>query len=241
MGVRATEKVDEMGDPSREVANMRRSLSPSPRHACSPNSEGKLMSVGAADDAWTTASQVCILTIRPTALSTKKQVSRTRQIISLPSRQSHDPRFLSTAGRLDPSLHAKGYNFLPELLATEMAQLRQSLAAAVKLEKSCPLREKPQRTAEREAIERDVARLRTKLDRQKIAQREREALAGVKKEEREKRKEGKGAWYMKKGASRFLYFFFCVSGHMALEWWKGGAVESCSGPGLGTVISIAVL
>lgn len=142
---------------------------------------------------------------RPTALSTKKQVSRTRQIISLPSRQSHDPRFLSTAGRLDPSLHAKGYNFLPELLATEMTQLRQSLAAAVKLEKSCPLREKPQRTAEREEIERDVARLRTKLDRQKIAQREREALAGVNKEERERRKEGKGAWYMKKGA----FMFYC--------------------------------
>jgi ribosomal RNA-processing protein 36 len=80
-----------------------------------------------------------------------------------------------------------------------MKQLRQDLIAAQKLEKSCPLRDKPARTAERDEIERSVARLRTRLDKQKRETREREVLADVKREERKKREEGKGAWYMKKG------------------------------------------
>lgn len=132
-------------------------------------------------------------------MSTKHQVSRTRQIVPLSSRKSHDPRFLSTTGNLDSHLHAQSYDFLPGMLAEEMKQLRTSLVAAQKLEKNCPLRDKPTRTAEREAIERDVARLRTRLDRQKRETREREVMADVKREERKKREEGKGAWYMKKG------------------------------------------
>jgi ribosomal RNA-processing protein 36 len=119
--------------------------------------------------------------------------------VPLSSRKSHDPRFLSTTGNLDSHLHAQSYDFLPGMLAEEMNQLRTSLVAAQKLEKNCPLRDKPTRTAEREAIERDVARLRTKLDKQKRETREREVMADVKREERKKREEGKGAWYMKKG------------------------------------------
>jgi ribosomal RNA-processing protein 36 len=137
-------------------------------------------------------------------MSTKRQVSRHRQAIALPKREVRDPRFSSISGELNPHLHAQAYSFLPDLLKNEYHDLRRAVAAAQKIERTCPLREKEQRTAEREQLELDLGRLRTKMDRGKVETREREVLAQVKKAEREKRDEGKGAWYMKKGEKKDL-------------------------------------
>lgn len=80
-----------------------------------------------------------------------------------------------------------------------MAQLKQSLAAAVKAERSCALKDKASWAEERANLERQVVQTKTKIDRAQREKRDRETLAAAKKAEREKRAQGKGAWHMKKG------------------------------------------
>lgn len=132
-------------------------------------------------------------------MSTKKQVSRARQVVAIPTVERRDPRFSSlSAGQVDAELHSRGYDFLPEMQKEEVARLRAGVSEAYKAERNCKLVEKPRFTAARETLERDLARARSRYERTKREAREREVLASAKKEERAKREEGKGAWYMKK-------------------------------------------
>jgi len=132
-------------------------------------------------------------------MSSKKQVSRRRTVISQPTIERRDPRFSSiSAGKADADLHARGYSFLPEMQKEEVANLRSAVAAAMKAEKTCKLVEKPRFTAERERLEKELSRARSRYERTVREAREREVLAKAKREEREKQKEGKGAWFMKK-------------------------------------------
>ena len=98
-------------------------------------------------------------------------------------------------------LHEKGYNFLPQLLKDEFSSLKTALNAASKAERTCSRADKASWAAEKERLERQLAQTRTRLERTQREAREREVLANAKKAEREKRKEGKGAWHMKKGRS----------------------------------------
>ncbi|WVQ77725.1 hypothetical protein IAR50_007415 [Cryptococcus sp. DSM 104548] len=141
----------------------------------------------------------------PTAMSTKRQVTRKRQVIDVPKPVRRDPRFSSlSAGHANADLHHKSYSFLPSLLKEELASLKVQVAAAKKAEKQCSLRDKPQRVEERERLEEEMGRVRTRLARGEKEELERGTLAKAKKEEREKRESGKGAWYMKKGEKRDL-------------------------------------
>ncbi|KAK4688673.1 ribosomal RNA-processing protein 36, partial [Tremellales sp. Uapishka_1] len=141
----------------------------------------------------------------PMAMSSKKQVSRMRQVVDVKKVERRDPRFNSlSAGQIDPHLHAQAYDFLPTLAKTELAQLKVAVGVAAKAERTCTWAEKPARTAERERLEADLGKLRTRLERTERDRREREVLAKAKKEEWDKRKEGKGGWYMKKSEQRDL-------------------------------------
>ncbi|KAK6908487.1 hypothetical protein I203_102489 [Kwoniella mangroviensis CBS 8507] len=141
----------------------------------------------------------------PTAMSTKKQVSRNRQVVDVHKPQRRDPRFSSvSAGNLDAHLHSASYSFLPSILKEELSSLKTALAQAQKIERTCPWAEKAARTAEREKIELDLGRVRTRLVKSQNEERERNVLARMKKEEREKREQGKGAWFMKKSEKRDL-------------------------------------
>ncbi|ODO08497.1 rRNA biogenesis protein RRP36 [Cryptococcus wingfieldii CBS 7118] len=141
----------------------------------------------------------------PAAMSTKRQVTRKRQVIDVPKPERRDPRFSSlSAGHANADLHHKSYSFLPSLLKEELVSLKAQVAAAKKAEKQCSLRDKPQRVEERERLEEEMGRVRTRLARGEKEELERETLAKAKKEEREKRESGKGAWYMKKGEKRDL-------------------------------------
>jgi ribosomal RNA-processing protein 36 len=132
-------------------------------------------------------------------MSSKKQVSRRRTVITEPAVERRDPRFSSiSAGKADADLHARGYDFLPGLQKQELQNLRSAVTAALKAEKTCKLIEKPRFTAERERLERELARARSKHERTTRETRDREVLAAAKREERAKRADGKGAWYMKK-------------------------------------------
>lgn len=141
----------------------------------------------------------------PSAMSSKRQVSRHRQVVEIGKTDRRDPRFSSvSAGAVNPHLHSQSYDFLPTLLQDELSGLKLALATAVKAERTCSWAEKGARTAERERLEQQLGKVRTRLDRTKREAREREVLSKVKKEEKEKRAAGKGAWYMKKGEKRDL-------------------------------------
>jgi ribosomal RNA-processing protein 36 len=99
---------------------------------------------------------------------------------------------------IDPSKQSQSYSFLPKILKDDLAALRTAVQLASKAEKTCPLAQKPARVAEREMLELELGKLRTKIERGEREAKEREVMAGHKKEENAKRKEGKGAWYLKK-------------------------------------------
>lgn len=103
-----------------------------------------------------------------------------------------------SAGQVNPHLHSQSYAFLPGMLKKELNELRDALTVARKAEANAPIAVRAQRIAEREALDRDVARVRSKLERTERENRERETMAKLKKEERSKREAGKGEWYMKR-------------------------------------------
>ncbi|WWC73728.1 uncharacterized protein I206_107700 [Kwoniella pini CBS 10737] len=141
----------------------------------------------------------------PVALSTKKQVSRNRQVVDIHRPDRRDPRFSSvSAGNLDAHLHNASYNFLPSMLKEEMKNLKISLKEAIKIENNCPLFEKSLRILEREKIELNLSKIRTKLVKYENEERERNVLSKINKEERIKRKQGKGSWFMKKSEKKDL-------------------------------------
>lgn len=132
-------------------------------------------------------------------MSTKKQVSRFRHVVDVPRVDRRDPRFSSlSAGQVNAELHSKGYAFLPEMLEKERSQLKDEVKRLSKLEKTCKLVEKPGVTAQREEKELQLSKVLNRLSSLRREQAEREVLSKAKREEREKREQGKGAWFMKK-------------------------------------------
>ena len=107
-----------------------------------------------------------------------------------------------SSSSIDPHLASQSYSFLPKILKDDLSALRTAVQMAQKAERTCPLAQKPARVAEREMLEMQLGKLRTKIERGEREAKEREVLAGAKREENTKRKEGKGAWYMKKSTSR---------------------------------------
>ncbi len=137
----------------------------------------------------------------PMAMTATRPVSRKREVVEPPKIARRDPRFSSlSASNTDANLSRASYAFLPGLLRDEMKTLRGALTAATKAERSAPAADRAQRAAEREHLEGELARVRSRVERTEREEREREALRRVKKAEREKRAEGKGEWHMKRGA-----------------------------------------
>jgi hypothetical protein len=104
-----------------------------------------------------------------------------------------------SASNTDTNLTASSYSFVPELIKEEYTNLRAALQLAQKRERTATRAEREDRTAERERLEREVDRARTRLDVAKRAEREREVMKQVKTEQKERAKEGKGTFHLKRG------------------------------------------
>lgn len=92
---------------------------------------------------------------------------------------------------MNPELFQRSYSFLSGSLEKEVETLRQT---AVKARKNAQLPE-----AEKEKIEDSLRRMENRLVERKRKEREQAALKGWKKEEKAKREQGKGAFYLKEG------------------------------------------
>ncbi|ESK97921.1 phenylalanyl-trna synthetase [Moniliophthora roreri MCA 2997] len=140
----------------------------------------------------------------PVEMSSKKPVTRRRMVVDVQIPGVRDPRFLPMTGPLSAEKFQANYSFLAKNHETELATLRENLKRARKLLSSSPRDLRADREAEVQRLELAVKRAESAVNRDRQRQAERDALMNAKKEEREKRKEGKGNWWMKKSAKKEL-------------------------------------
>ncbi|KAI8621766.1 hypothetical protein BC830DRAFT_110293 [Chytriomyces sp. MP71] len=123
----------------------------------------------------------------PAEMSSKKPVSRFRQVVELPkAEQYRDPRFNKLSGKFNDGLFKRSYGFLDDYDKSEIEDLR----AAIKKEKDADTREEMERALQRKVSKRISVE---KEDKRKAIQRE------WKKSEAKAVKEGKKPFYLKKG------------------------------------------
>lgn len=118
----------------------------------------------------------------PTEMSSKKPVSRRRNVVETSAKQIRDPRFESLSGSENKDLFAKSYAFLPEIFRDELATLKRTLA---KLKKQEAAQAGPKARSDQALALRDE---RAKVE---IALRRAEGLAGER-ERRHRESEVKG-------------------------------------------------
>ncbi|KAL3833551.1 hypothetical protein ACJIZ3_008287 [Penstemon smallii] len=127
---------------------------------------------------------------RPMEMSSKKPVSRFREVLQVPKKVVRDPRFESLCGTLDVDGFKKRYNFIYEsTLPAEKAELKKQVKEAKDPEAKGEIKDRLSRI-DREL--KSAARKRTEKD----------ILAEHKKKEREAAKKGKQPYYLKKSDVR---------------------------------------
>ncbi|KAI0361536.1 DUF947-domain-containing protein [Trametes cingulata] len=139
----------------------------------------------------------------PMEMSSKRPVPRTR-FVAPEKAVPRDPRFLPITGEFDRKRFHTQYSFLSEMHEEEMKTLKENLKRARKLLVNSPRDLREEREAEVQRLERAVKRAESMVNRDRQEKVQLEALSRVSKEEREKRKEGKKAWYMKNADKKAL-------------------------------------
>ncbi|KAM3374428.1 ribosomal RNA processing protein 36 [Capsicum galapagoense] len=123
---------------------------------------------------------------RPMEVSSKKPVSRFREIIQVPKKATRDPRFETLTGQLDVERFKKRYNFLYEdNLPAEKEDLKKQLRKSNDPEEQNELKSR-------------ISWINKQLNSSGTKHTEREILAEHKKKEREAAKQGKQPYYLKK-------------------------------------------
>ncbi|KAI0119903.1 hypothetical protein GGR51DRAFT_495535 [Nemania sp. FL0031] len=125
----------------------------------------------------------------PTEMSSKRQVSRKREVISVPKVAARDPRFSSASGAVDEARARKAYAFLDEYRDAEMAQLR----TAMKKTKSAD---------EREALARTLKSMQSRKEAAARRDAEQELVAQHRQKEKELVAQGKKPFYLKKSEQK---------------------------------------
>ncbi|PNP48352.1 hypothetical protein TGAMA5MH_00636 [Trichoderma gamsii] len=125
----------------------------------------------------------------PQEMSSKKPVSRRREILVDPRRKARDPRFEALTGTLDEAKVAKNYAFLEDYRESEMADLR----AQIKKTKDVTAKE-------------DLKRQLLSMESKKKARQKKEDEAKLLQEHRKKEKElvaqGKQPFYLRKSEQK---------------------------------------
>lgn len=125
----------------------------------------------------------------PTEMSSKKAVSRKREVVPVVKRNVRDPRFEPLSGPVDESKVKKAYAFLDDYREDEMKELR----AAIKKTKS---------EEEKDKLKRTLLSMESRKKAQERRKREEEVLARHKKEEKELVKQGKKPFYLKEAEKK---------------------------------------
>ncbi|QSZ34816.1 hypothetical protein DSL72_007675 [Monilinia vaccinii-corymbosi] len=125
----------------------------------------------------------------PTEISSKKAVSRRREVVPVKKREIRDPRFEPINGPVDQGKIERAYSFLDDYRESEMKELRE----AIKRTKDEDVKE----TLKRKLLSMES---RKKTDAKK--RKAREILDKHRKEEKQLVKEGKTPYYLKKAEQK---------------------------------------
>lgn len=125
----------------------------------------------------------------PQEMTSKKPVTRRREILADPRRKARDPRFEALTGRLDEAKVAKNYAFLDEYRESEMADLR------VQIKKTKDIN-----------VKEDLKRQLLSMESKKKARQKKEDETKLLQEHRKKEKElvaqGKQPFYLRKSEQK---------------------------------------
>ncbi|PBP15916.1 pre-rRNA processing protein [Diplocarpon rosae] len=125
----------------------------------------------------------------PTEISSKKAVSRKREVVPVVKRAYRDPRFAAVMGPVDESKISKAYSFLDDYREDEMKELR----TAIKYAKDEDIKEK---------LKRALLGMESRKKAQARKIKEQEILDRHRKEEKELVKRGKQPFYLKKAEQK---------------------------------------
>ncbi|CAI0642121.1 unnamed protein product [Colletotrichum noveboracense] len=125
----------------------------------------------------------------PMEMSSKRQVSRKREVIAVPKMEVRDPRFDPLSGPVDEAKARKAYAFLDEYRADEMKQLRAEI-------------KKTKDAAKKEEMKRLLLSMESKMKARQRKDREQELMQEHKRREKELVKQGKQPFYLKKAEQK---------------------------------------
>jgi len=125
----------------------------------------------------------------PTEISSKKAVSRKREVVLVAKREFRDPRFEPLSGYVDESKARAAYSFLDDYREDEMKELGSAIKTT-----------KDEDTKER--LKRALMSMESKKKAQMRKQKEQEILDKHRKEEKELVKQGKQPFYLKKAEQK---------------------------------------
>ncbi|KAG5649901.1 hypothetical protein H0H81_001562, partial [Sphagnurus paluster] len=140
----------------------------------------------------------------PIEVTSKRPVTRKRTVVEVKAAQARDPRFLPLAGEFSAEKFQKSYGFLAESHKKELDTLRENLKRARRVLVSSPRDTYEERAEEVHRLELAVKRAESQVNKDRREKVEQEALAKVSKEERERRKQGKGEWHLKTSKIRSI-------------------------------------
>jgi len=135
----------------------------------------------------------------PTEVTSKRPVTRKRQVVEVPKLIPRDPRFLPMTGEFSADKFQQSYSFLAENHKKELSALREALKQARKLLSSSPRDLRSEREHEVHRLEQAIKRAESLVNKDRLDQVQRDALGKIKKEEVAKRTQGKGEWHLKRG------------------------------------------
>ncbi|PHH89125.1 hypothetical protein CDD83_6617 [Cordyceps sp. RAO-2017] len=125
----------------------------------------------------------------PQEQSSKKPVSRRREILADPRRKHRDPRFDPLVGRLDEAKASKAYAFLDEYRDGEMAELRAQMR-------------KTRDADAKERLKRQLMSMESKRKARRRKDEEDELLRQHRREEKELVAQGKKPFYLKRSEQK---------------------------------------
>lgn len=128
---------------------------------------------------------------RPREMSSKKPVSRLRQVIPVKKRMTRDPRFDELSGTFNQEKFDKAYSFLDEVKANEKKQLQKEL-------------EKTKQPERKQQLDSLLKRMEQQETAKKSEDTKREEERKRKKAELELVKQGKRPFYLKKSVKKKL-------------------------------------
>jgi ribosomal RNA-processing protein 36 len=125
----------------------------------------------------------------PTEISSKKAVSRKREVVPVAKREYRDPRFEPTTGPVDESKFRKAYSFLDDYRDDEIKELKNAIKAG-------------RDEDSKERLKKALLSMESKKKAQIRKEKEQEILDKHRKEEKEAVKQGKKPFYLKKAEQK---------------------------------------